>query len=289
MSTKTASMFKITIIAILASVATWWFLPQQPGQMVKVKETAFERVMRTGTLRCGYYNWNPAFIKDLKTGEFKGIFHDYIEELGKALKLKIEWAEEIGLADYPAALKAGRIDAMCSSLYVTSERARANDFMTPIYYVPLHLYVRAKDDRFNNLSIAQLNNPQYSVAILEGGVTSILQRYYLPQAKVYELPQLTSPADLFASLAQGKADFLLYDRFTFEDYSAHNVGKLKRLTTTPIKVFPLAIAVDKNQDALREMLNTATTDLLLAGALDKIITKYETYPDSFLRVAQPYQ
>ena len=218
--------------------------------------------MRTNTLRCGYYNWNPAFIKDSNTGELRGIFHDYVEEMGRALKIKIEWVEEIGLADYPAALESGRIDAMCSSLYVTSERSRVTDFITPAYYVPLHLYVRADDMRFDGMSVAQLNDPAYTVAILEGGVTSIMQRYYLPLAKIHELPQLTSPAELFTSLADKKADFLLYDRFTFEDYNAHNPGRLRRLTTT--------------------------TDLHLTGAIDRIVARYEVYADSFLRMAPPY-
>lgn len=252
-------------------------------------ESAYERVMHTGELRCGYYMWQPSFIKDPNTHRMSGIFHDAVEELGKALKLKIIWSEEIGLADYPAALASGRIDAMCSSLYVTSERARATDFITPLYYVPLHAYSRTDDQRFKNFKAEKFNSPDYTVAILEGGVTSIIQRYYLPNAKVYELPQLTSPSELFTSLSLKKADFLLYDRFTFEDYNHHNPGKLKRVSNKPIKVFPLAIAVGKNQDALREMLNTSMMDLHLSGAVDKIISKYEKYPESFYRMATPYQ
>jgi polar amino acid transport system substrate-binding protein len=253
------------------------------------KESAYDRVMRTGELHCGYYSWKPSFIKDPNTGEMSGIFHDYMEVVGKSLKLKIVWSEEVGLSDYPAALKSGRIDAMCSSLYVTPERARVTDFVTAAYYVPLHAYARAKDNRFDHFTAEKFNDPKYSVVILEGGVTSIIQHQYLPDAKVFELPQLTNPAELFTSLAMGKGDFLLYDRFTFEDYNAHNPGKLKRVTDKSIKVFPLAIAVDKNQDALREMLDTATTDVQLSGAMEKIVKKYEAYPDSFMLPALPYK
>jgi ABC-type amino acid transport substrate-binding protein len=253
------------------------------------KESAYDRVMQTGELRCGYFSWKPSFIKDPNTGAMSGIFHDYMEEMGKALKLKIVWAEEIGLGDYPAALKSGRIDAMCSSLYVTSERARVTDFITPAYYLPLHAYARTNDSRFKNFTPEKFNDPKYSVVILEGGVTSILQHVYFPNAKVYELPQLSNPSELFTSLAQGKGDFLLYDLFTFEDYNAHNPNKLQRVTTTPIKVFPLAIAVDKNQDALREMLDTATMDVHLSGKMAQIISKYEIYPHSILQMAMPYK
>lgn len=284
------------IVAVLASyiTVTKFILrsnvsaPSVATTVVKT-ETAYERVMRTGELRCGYYSWAPSFIKDANTGEMSGIFHDYMEEMGKVLKLKIVWAEEVGLGDFPAALASNRIDAMCASTFVTSERARAVDFITPLYFVPLHAYARVDDARFDNFTADKFNDPAYTVAILEGGVTSIIQHYYLPQAKVYELPTFSSPAELFVGLAQGKADFVLYERYTFEDYNAHNPGKLKRASDTPIKVFPLAAAVGKNQDALREMLSTATMDLQLAGTTEKIITKYEKYPGTLIRPAMPYQ
>ncbi len=253
------------------------------------KETAYERVMRTGELRCGYFSWKPAFIKDPNTGEMSGIFHDYMEELGRALKLKITWAEEIGLSDYPPALASGRIDAMCSSLFATSFRARSVDFIMPAYFTPLHAYARANDDRFVGFTAEKFNDADYMVAVLEGGVTSIVRNLQFPHTRVYELPQTTSPSELFLSLGLAKADFVLFDLYTFEDYNAHNPGKLKRVTIQPIKVFPMAVAVGKNQDALREMLDTATMDLHLAGAIDKIIAKYETYPGSFIRMQMPYR
>ena len=66
-------------------------------------------------------------------------------------------------------------------------------------------------------------------------------------------------------------------------------GKLKRVSDTPLKIFPLAIAVDKNQDALREMLDTATMDLHLAGTMEKIIERYEIYLNTLIRIKMPYQ
>ena len=279
----------VIVMLIVAVCGMGFCLLHKTESKTVQKETAYERVMRTGELRCGYFTWAPSFIKDPNTGAMSGLFHDYMEALGQALKIKIIWSEEVALGEFPAALKTGRIDAMCASTFVTSERARVVDFVTPLYYVPLHAYARIDDQRFNDFTPDTFNDPAYKVAILEGGVTSIIQHTYLPNAKVYELPQFTSPGELFTSLAMGKADFVLYERYTFEDYNAHNPGKLKRVSNTPIKIFPLAIAVDKNQDALREMLNTATIDLHLAGTTEKIIKRYETYPDTLIRINKPYQ
>lgn len=41
-------------------------------------ETAYDRIMRTGVIRCGYIPYAPGLTKDLKTGEFGGIFYDLI-------------------------------------------------------------------------------------------------------------------------------------------------------------------------------------------------------------------
>ncbi|HOO50986.1 MAG TPA: hypothetical protein PLK94_06835, partial [Alphaproteobacteria bacterium] len=60
------------------------------------KETAYERVIRTGTLRCGYLTYPPLLMKDLKTGEMSGVAHDIMTEIGKRLSLDIEWTEEVG-------------------------------------------------------------------------------------------------------------------------------------------------------------------------------------------------
>lgn len=282
---------KTIIIAVLVSLITALvvvnFAGGGPAQ--KDQETAYERVMRTNELRCGYFAWNPALMVDPNARKLSGIFYDVMEAMGNNLRVKIVWVEEIGLGDYVGALDSGRIDAMCSGIYAHSERSRVNDFTTPAYYSPLHFYVRVNDHRFDGMTVEQLNNPDFRVAIIEGGVTSALQRHYLPQAQVFELPQNISPAELFVSLAANKADFVIYDLFTFEDYNAHNPGQLRRLTKEPLKTFPVAVAIDKNQDALREMLSTAMMDLHLSGVTDKIIGKYEIYEGSFLRLAAPYK
>ena len=105
------------------------------------------------------------------------------KRLGKALNIKIVWAEEVALGEFPTALKSGRIDAMCASIFVTSARARVVDFVTPLYYVPIHAFARVGDNRFDHFKPDQFNDPAYSIATLEGGVTSILHTIYLPKNK----------------------------------------------------------------------------------------------------------
>ena len=48
------------------------------------KESAYERVLRTGVLRCGYIAYPPHLIVDPATGTISGISHDIIEEAAGA-------------------------------------------------------------------------------------------------------------------------------------------------------------------------------------------------------------
>jgi ABC-type amino acid transport substrate-binding protein len=59
------------------------------------KESAFDRILRTQTIRCGYVVYPPSIIKDPNTGRLSGIFYDITEKMGERLNLKIEWTEEV--------------------------------------------------------------------------------------------------------------------------------------------------------------------------------------------------
>jgi ABC-type amino acid transport substrate-binding protein len=60
------------------------------------KETSYDRVMRTGVIRCGYVEWPPYLLKDPNTQEFSGLIYDYMMAIGKDLGFKVEWSESVG-------------------------------------------------------------------------------------------------------------------------------------------------------------------------------------------------
>jgi ABC-type amino acid transport substrate-binding protein len=252
------------------------------------KPSVYDRVMEKESIRCGYFSWYPALLKDPKTGEFKGILYDYVNAIGKALSLKIEWAEEVGLGDVPAALGSGRIDAMCSGIFPSSERARVMDFVEPPYYIPMFAFSRKGDARFEK-DLTVLNDKKYKIAVLEGGITSIIRRQYFPEAQALELSHLNSPAELFVSLAQGKADAVIFDATTFYDFDGHNPGKVQFANPNQVKVYPMAVGISRGQEDFRRMLDNATRDLFLSGGLNAIIARYEKYPGTLLRPAKPYE
>jgi len=283
---KSRIILLVMITVLLSVLVNYGLIPHQTS--TRQNETVFQHVMRTGTIRCGYTSWYPVLVKDPNSGKMSGTFYDYTNALGKSLSLKIEWTEEMGFGEFPAALQSGRIDAYCSGTYITAARARAVDFVMPAYYVPLYAFARAGEHRFG-ADIGAINNSKYTMAVLEGGATSVIQEQLFPKVKPYSLPQLTSPAELFTILAQGKADAVIYDLFTYGDFNKHNPGKVKRISDQAVKVFPIAIGIKPDEDRLQQMLSNATLEMHLSGQMEQIIKSHEDYPDGTYRIALPYQ
>jgi ABC-type amino acid transport substrate-binding protein len=57
----------------------------------------------------------------------------------------------------------------------------------------------------------------------------------------------------------------------------------------PLRMFGVAIAVPREQEGFRRMLDNATVELHQNGVIDKIIKKYEKHPNTLYRAAPPYQ
>ncbi len=252
------------------------------------KETAFERVVRTNTLRCGYGVFAPYFMKDPITGAFSGIWHDFAEETGSMLGVKIEWVEEIGLDDIGIALDTKRVDAYCSALWVAGKRARSVNFLSPSAFEPMLAYVRVKDHRFDK-DLKSLNDAQVGVSTMDSEGGGFIAQEDFPKAKQVSLPHLSGYPDMFKQVATGKADVVIAAPSGAMAYLKNNQGELRPLADKPLRTFPIsAFVVGYGQDALREALETAQKSVLVNGTMEKILQRYEPFPGAFLRVAKPY-
>lgn len=285
--TKSLPSFFFALIA--GAVGAWLLLSFKGADRVAApqKETAFERVMRTGTIRCGYAPAPPMLMKDPNSGELSGIGHDVLEAAAKALSLKIEWAEEVGWATFPVALSTHRIDSFCVGAWPSSPRARVIDHTTPISFQPYYAYVRESDTRFDG-KVAAMNNPAVTLSIMDGDTSQIISRTDFPQAKVVSIVESANPDEMLHNVVAGKADVAFIDPLFFATYEKNNANKMRRVESAPLRVFGNVFFIAQGEDKLRQMLNTAITEQLSSGAVEKIIAKYEKVPGSILRVAPPY-
>ncbi len=272
---------RLTVLALLFAFLT---VPAFATE----KESAYDRVMKTNTFRCGYGVWAPNIISDPNTNTISGIFYDYMEELGKAANLKIEW-REVAFTDFALELNAGRIDGMCAGIFPTAARAREMLFTAPINYVAISAYVRKNDSRFDN-AMEKLNSPDITLATMDVEMSSVIAAADFPKAKALSIPVTASQPQMLINVADGKADATFTDLATAAGFMANNPGKLKLLPGgSMVRSFGNTVALSKNEPGLKAFLDTATAELLQNGTIEKILKKYENHPSTLLRVAKPYE
>lgn len=252
------------------------------------KETTFDRIIRTGTIRCGYWVAPPMIIKDPNTGDMSGAFVEYVEELGKALALKIEWAGEINFGTYLQDINQGKFDMECSTGWPNALRGKQAEYTDPVGYLPFYVYVKAGNKKFDN-KLELLNDPAVRFSGHDGGTNSLAQQKFFPKSKlltvVGDAPQ-TEPLDM---IKFGKADATMVSSFEGNNYAKGNPDTIRRVVSEPVRIIPMVMTVPANEFRLLNMLNTATNELMYDGTVEKILKKYDIGTDTILRVAKPYR
>ncbi len=282
----------VLIVALSAGTAfaVGRYAPAPSLQNETKKETAFERVMRTGTLRCAYVVRPPHIVVDPNTKQISGIDHDLIEEIGKAAGLKIEWQEEVGYGVFPEHLNSGKQDAFCSLVLISARRAKRVELSQAVTFMPLRVYTRVGDTRFDS-NLSSLDQPSTTIAVIDGSSQKAAVDSAFPNAKTYALPGDSDNAQTMLAVTTQKADAVVADDNTVNDFNARNPDtRLQRVENLPpIRTYGEAFAFGKDETALRDLFNAAIQELVGNGVVERLIAKYETAPNSILRTTKPYQ
>lgn len=253
------------------------------------KESAYDRIMRTQTIRCGYGTNPPWIYRDLTTGEMKGPNVEIMQEIAKQLGFKLEWPEETGWANLPTSLAAGRVDVACSLLWTDPVRGKLVAYPKPLFYSAIHLYARADDKRFTGKA-EEINRPDIRIAVQDGDINEALARRYFPEARLVSLPQASSWTEVYMNVTTGKADVTFADSISVDNFNKAQEKKMRRIALPqPITVYGTAPAVGIQETALKEMLDTTITYLLDTGRIDEILKDFvRQYPDALVPAAKSY-
>jgi cyclohexadienyl dehydratase len=260
----------------------------RPSAQDDKKESAYDRVMRTKTLRCAYIVYPPETIKDPNTKVLSGTVVDNTEEVGRQLGWKIDWVEEVGFTDMFAGLESGRYDALCTGLFENPMRAQKALFSMAVNFGLTYAFVGHNDVRFDaDLKIA--NNPDFKIAVIDGEIAEFIAKEMFPQATLYRLPNLSDISMVLESIATGKADIAFLQRKVAGFYIKQNPDKIKILDQ-PVRLFasPL-LAVNKGENQLIQTIDSAIRTMHLNGFIETTLRKYDPELQSYALVAKPYQ
>jgi ABC-type amino acid transport substrate-binding protein len=279
-----------------AIVAVYLINPPRRGESgqvtapVTTAETSYERVIRTGTLRCGYEYWDGGIMKDDVSGQLKGPWTDILNDMGTALSLKVEWVSRVGYADVSAALKSGKIDAFCSGIWTSAAKAKEISFSTPLAYQAMEAFVRGDDHRFDdNLSL--LDDPGVKLAVIDNDNSDFITQQDFPKAQKDSLGTLNgSDSQLLMDVLTGKADATFTDAGQWRGFDKTNPGKIRRLAPDKkLRVFGLAVAVNNDDPRMLSMIDAAAEEIQNSGFVDKTLDQAnQQWPDMYIKPLKPY-
>lgn len=266
------------LLVVLLSTATAFGVSKYAtpvGSETAKKETAFERVERTGTLRCGYILWMPFLAQDPGTKQMSGIVSDFINAITNELGWKVEWVEEVGWGTFQEGLKTGRYDAMCTPVYETGLRAKISLMTNALYNDGLYMFGRADDTRMDT-SLESLNDPSITLAMVEGEAVSIaIKKNIFPRAKLLETPQMMDQGQYLMTVATGKADAGFASPYAVYKYNEGSGGKIKLVGGKPVSVYGNTIAVKPGEYDLKFALDSAINALMKNGTAKRIIEAHK--------------
>ncbi len=277
-------------LSVVLSLAAVSFL--KPGGQGEVhKESAYERVMRTGVIRCGYYSFSPVVMRDPNTNEMSGLSIDMMNVIAAKTGLKVEWTEESTFGNWITALQANRYDVMCAPMWSDMALGREAIYTRPLYYAAIAPLVRADDTRFDGPEgWKKLNSPDATLVVQDGNMIGFLTKEVFPNAKLLTMPALMDGPMIVQNVVTGKADAILLDVNAVIEYNKRNEVKLKMLPVErPLKAQPFVIPLQHEETELREFMDNAVQDLLVSGTMDRLLDKWEAQKGVFLRVAQPFE
>lgn len=235
-------------------------------------ETAYDRVIRTGTLRCAYAIYEPWLGKDPNTGKVNGVAADVMAAFEQASGLKIEWGPEIDWGSIAATLQNGKADAFCATVMATPQRGRVLGFSTPLLFSTIEAFVRADDKRFDN-NPDRLNQPDVRIAVNMGDLSEEVARRLFPKAQLVYKSPMSGESELFLNVVSNKADVTLSGPSNLTSFNAANPHTVLRKVVfdRSLVSYAVSFAVEIHEDALLKLIDTTLHHLNDIGVTDRIL------------------
>lgn len=192
MSKRLSSGFRWMMVGALALAGFVAFAPAQ-AQTV-------DRIEKQKTLRVGWAVWHPYVFRDPKTNQVQGISYDLINDLGKAMNVKVEWVED-SWSTLPAGIQANKFE-ITNLMAITPPRAQAVDFSEPVTKHGLSL-IAPKGEVAKTKGWEEWDRPGIKIAVTLGANSDMFVTEKFKKAEIVRLK--TVPENVLA-LVSGRVN-----------------------------------------------------------------------------------
>jgi polar amino acid transport system substrate-binding protein len=217
-------------------------------------------------LRVGMELSTPPFEMADANGKPDGVSVRLAEALAQKLGRPLQ-IEVLAFKGLETALKTGKIDIILSSMTDTPKRRESIDFSDAYCKIGLALLLPA-DSTIQDP--AELNAPGKKIVARLGTTAVDLVKTKLPQAEVVQLDQ---NAACLLEVTQKKADAFIYDQLSILKMQAAQPTATRALLK-PLQTESWAIALTKENGALKEQINGFLKEFRASGGFEKLATEY---------------
>ncbi len=217
-------------------------------------------------LRVGMDMSYPPFEMRDTQGQPAGVSVDLARALGENLGRRVE-LQNMPFGGLVAALQAGSIDVIISSMTATEEGGRNVEFSEPYVHTALCLLVGAKS---NVGGITDLDAEGKKVAVVRSTTGQLWAKANLKKATVLDFDKDTA---CVIEVTQGKADAFIYDQMsTLRNWQAN--PETTRAILQPFKEEGWAVAMKKGDSELKKKVDAFIVKFRADGGMERLGEKW---------------
>lgn len=166
------------------------------------QESVLDKVKKAGSMKVCVAQISPESYKDSRTGEWRGVMIDLVQELADWMKTKIQWVE----VTYDIAvlsLKRGDCDLFGGSIVYNAPRALEIAYVKPLWAKGANVVLPKASDKFKQM--ADLNQPGVTIAVAAGSSENEVARRMFAKAKLLPV-KVNQNIQILDSVKRGDAE-----------------------------------------------------------------------------------
>jgi len=200
-----------------------------------------------------------------ENGEIVGFDVDLAKEIERKTGIKLE-LQDIAFAGLLPALQTGKIDAILSGMSVTEERKKAVNFSTAYFNVSQVIVVRKDEKDIDGEDTLAGKNVGVALGTTSDTIAEKIEGINLTKYnKTYEA---------ILALNTAKIDAIVLDYQQARNFVGQNKDLM--IVDDELAKEEYAIAVNKKNDELLEILNGALNDIVGSEFYEELLEKYIT-------------
>lgn len=173
------------------------------AEVAQAQQGTIDAIRERGVLRIpGILNEPPYFARDPRSGEWTGFVIEMGRDMASVLGVELEVVES-SWANSILDVQSGRVD-LAFALTALPTRALSVAFSEPTYYNSF--VIVSPNEALAGLSWAELNSPDYTIAVDLGSAQDNIARAYLPNANML---RFQTRDEAVIAVATGRADALI--------------------------------------------------------------------------------